>query len=36
MVIKYCLFYVDVIYDVKYGIRNWEGGGRFLVREIIG
>src|SRR4028118_695032 len=28
--------HADATYDAKYGIRNWQGGGRASARETIG
>jgi len=33
---KYRPSHADATYDAKYGIRNWEGGGRSSARETIG
>jgi chorismate synthase len=33
---KYRPSHADVTYDAKYGIRNWQGGGRSSARETIG
>lgn len=33
---KYRPSHADVTYDSKYGIRNWQGGGRSSARETIG
>ncbi|MGL5084059.1 MAG: chorismate synthase [Microcoleaceae cyanobacterium] len=36
MAIKYRPSHADATYDAKYGIRNWQGGGRSSARETIG
>jgi chorismate synthase len=36
MVQKYRPSHADATYDAKYGIRNWQGGGRSSARETIG
>ena len=36
MVEKYRPSHADATYDAKYGIRNWQGGGRSSARETIG
>lgn len=36
MVNKYRPSHADATYDAKYGIRNWQGGGRSSARETIG
>jgi chorismate synthase len=36
MAIKYRPSHADATYDEKYGIRNWQGGGRSSARETIG
>ncbi len=36
MAVKYRPSHADATYDVKYGIRNWQGGGRSSARETIG
>jgi chorismate synthase len=36
MASKYCPSHADATYDAKYGIRNWQGGGRSSARETIG
>ncbi|MDJ0590421.1 MAG: chorismate synthase [Pleurocapsa sp. MO_226.B13] len=36
MTVKYRPSHADVTYDAKYGIRNWQGGGRSSARETIG
>lgn len=36
MATKYRPSHADATYDVKYGIRNWQGGGRSSARETIG
>jgi len=36
MVLKYRPSHADATYDAKYGIRNWQGGGRSSARETIG
>lgn len=36
MVTKYRPSHADATYDAKYGIRNWQGGGRSSARETIG
>ena len=33
---KYRPSHADYTYDAKYGIRNWQGGGRASARETIG
>ena len=33
---KYRPSHADYTYDAKYGIRNWQGGGRTSARETIG
>ncbi len=33
---KYRPSHADAVYDGKYGIRNWQGGGRSSARETIG
>ena len=33
---KYRPSHADYTYDAKYGIRNWQGGGRSSARETIG
>lgn len=33
---KYRPSHADLTYDLKYGIRNWQGGGRASARETIG
>ena len=33
---KYRPSHADATYDLKYGIRNWQGGGRSSARETIG
>jgi chorismate synthase len=33
---KYRPSHADATYDAKYGIRNWQGGGRSSARETIG
>lgn len=35
MAIKYRPSHADATYDAKYGIRNWQGGGRSSARETI-
>ncbi|MBD2093076.1 chorismate synthase [Microcoleus sp. FACHB-1515] len=34
--LKYRPSHADATYDAKYGIRNWQGGGRSSARETIG
>ncbi len=36
MAVKYRPSHADATYDAKYGIRNWQGGGRASARETIG
>ena len=36
MEVKYRPSHADATYDAKYGIRNWQGGGRSSARETIG
>ncbi|AFZ35330.1 chorismate synthase [Stanieria cyanosphaera PCC 7437] len=36
MAYKYRPSHADATYDAKYGIRNWQGGGRASARETIG
>lgn len=36
MAVKYRPSHADATYDKKYGIRNWQGGGRSSARETIG
>jgi len=36
MAIKYRPSHADATYDLKYGIRSWQGGGRSSARETIG
>ncbi len=36
MAIKYRPSHADATYEAKYGIRNWQGGGRASARETIG
>jgi len=36
MRLKYRPSHADATYDAKYGIRNWQGGGRASARETIG
>ena len=36
MAAKYRPSHADYTYDAKYGIRNWQGGGRASARETIG
>lgn len=36
MIQKYRPSHADATYDAKYGIRNWQGGGRSSARETIG
>ena len=36
MAVKYRPSHADFTYDAKYGIRNWQGGGRASARETIG
>jgi chorismate synthase len=36
MALKYRPSHADATYDAKYGIRNWQGGGRASARETIG
>jgi len=36
MAVKYRPSHADYTYDAKYGIRNWQGGGRSSARETIG
>lgn len=36
MIEKYRPSHADAAYDAKYGIRNWQGGGRSSARETIG
>ena len=36
MAFKYRPSHADFTYDSKYGIRNWQGGGRSSARETIG
>ncbi|NEO26539.1 MAG: chorismate synthase [Kamptonema sp. SIO4C4] len=36
MKVKYRPSHADATYDAKYGIRNWQGGGRSSARETIG
>ena len=36
MVQKYRPSHADATYEAKYGIRNWQGGGRASARETIG
>jgi chorismate synthase len=36
MAMKYRPSHADATYDAKYGIRNWQGGGRSSARETIG
>ncbi|MEO1122966.1 MAG: chorismate synthase [Cyanobacteria bacterium J06635_15] len=36
MAIAYRPSHADATYDAKYGIRNWQGGGRSSARETIG
>ena len=36
MAFKYRPSHADATYDAKYGIRNWQGGGRSSARETIG
>src|SRR5262249_56634285 len=33
---KFLPSHADYTYEVKYGIRNWQGGGRASARETIG
>ncbi len=36
MMVKYRPSHADATYDAKYGIRNWQGGGRSSARETVG
>ncbi len=36
MALKYRPSHADATYDAKYGIRNWQGGGRASARETVG
>jgi chorismate synthase len=36
MAVKYRPSHADATYDAKYGIRNWQGGGRSSARETVG
>jgi chorismate synthase len=36
MAFKYRPSHADATYDAKYGIRNWQGGGRSSARETVG
>ena len=36
MALKYRPSHADATYDAKYGIRNWQGGGRSSARETVG
>ena len=36
MAVTYRPSHADAVYDAKYGIRNWQGGGRSSARETIG
>lgn len=36
MAVKYRPSHADYTYDAKYGIRNWQGGGRTSARETVG
>jgi len=36
MKLKYRPSHADYTYDAKYGIRNWQGGGRSSARETVG
>ncbi len=36
MAFKYRPYHADATYDAKYGIRNWQGGGRSSARETVG
>ncbi|MCS6941928.1 MAG: chorismate synthase [Geminocystis sp.] len=36
MAVKYRPSHADATYEAKYGIRNWQGGGRASARETIG
>jgi len=36
MAVKYRPSHADATYDAKYGVRNWQGGGRSSARETIG
>jgi chorismate synthase len=36
MALKYRPSHADATYELKYGIRNWQGGGRSSARETIG
>jgi chorismate synthase len=36
MAVKYRPSHADATYELKYGIRNWQGGGRSSARETIG
>ena len=36
MAVKYRPSHADFTYDAKYGLRNWQGGGRASARETIG
>lgn len=36
MEVKYRPSHADATYDAKYGVRNWQGGGRSSARETIG
>ncbi len=36
MAVKYRPSHADATYDLKYGIRSWQGGGRSSARETIG
>ena len=36
MAVKYRPSHADYTYDAKYGLRNWQGGGRSSARETIG
>jgi chorismate synthase len=36
MALKYRPSHADATYDLKYGIRSWQGGGRSSARETIG
>lgn len=36
MAVKYRPSHADATYEAKYGIRNWQGGGRSSARETIG
>ncbi len=36
MAVKYRPSHADYTYDAKYGLRNWQGGGRTSARETIG